>query len=80
MNYEIKEPSLNRLSTLLRKDKCDNPQYVCEVLKGELEPIIQNYISLSTPVNVRFRKFGEKLLFSIEIDAERIRPFGYIPR
>lgn len=80
MNYEISEPSINRLSTLLRKDKCDNPQYVCEVLKGELEPIIQNYISLSSPVNVRFRKFGEKLLFSVEIDAERIRPFGYIPK
>ncbi len=80
MSYKIQEPSLNRLSCLLRKDKCENPQYICEVLKGELEPIIQNYISLSSPVEVRFRKFGEKLLFSVEIDAERIRPFGYIPR
>lgn len=80
MNYQIGEASINRLSTLLRKDKCENPQYVCEILKGELEPIIANYISLSSPINVRFRKFGEKLLFSVEIDAERIRPFGYIPK
>ena len=80
MNYVINEPSVNRLSTLLRRDKCENPQYICEVLKGELEPIIAQYISLTNPVNVRFRKFGEKLLFSVEIDAERIKPFGYIPK
>ena len=80
MNYAIKEPSLNRLSTILRKDKCENPQYICEILKGELEPIISNYISLSSPVIVRFRKFNEKLLFSVEIDADRIKNFGYIPR
>lgn len=77
---QIVEPSINRLSSLLRKDKCDNPQFVCEVLRGELEPIIANYISLSSPVVVRFRKFNEKLLFSVEIDADRIKPFGYIPK
>ena len=77
---QISQPSVSRLSTLLRQDKCENPQFVCEILKGELEPIIQNYISLSWPVVVRFRKFNEKLLFSVEIDAERIRPFGYIPK
>ena len=80
MLYQITEPSINRLSSILRKDKCENPQYVCEILKGELEPIIQNYITLSSPVVVRCRKFEGKLLFSVEIDAERVRPFGYIPK
>ena len=78
--FKIQQPSVDRLSALLRKDKCENPQFVCEVLKGELEPIIANYITLSSPINVRFRKFGEKLLFSVEIDAERVRAFGYIPK
>lgn len=78
--FQIQQPSVERLSSLLHKDKCENPQFVCQVLKGELEPIIANYISLSSPINVRFRKFGEKLLFSVEIDAERIRPFGYLPK
>lgn len=77
---KIDSPSVDRLSALLRKDKCENPQYICEVLKGELEPIIANYITLSSPVSVRCRRFGEKLLFSVEIDAQRIKSFGFIPK
>ena len=79
MNYKISQIGVNRLNSILQRDKFVDPQRVCEILKGELEPIISNYISLSTPVNVRFRRFNEKLLFSVEIDAERIRPIGYVP-
>jgi len=77
MQFEIME---QRLNSVLERDKYADPDSVCEILKGELSPIIQSYIELNSSINVRCKKLGEKLLFSVEIDAQRVRPFGYLPR
>ncbi len=77
MKYQIME---QRLNMVLERDKCSDPDRVCEILKGELSPVIANYIELNKDVEVRFRKIGERLLFQVEIEASRLRPFGYLPR
>ena len=69
----------HRIEFMLEKDKIVNPQFVCQVLKDELKPIISNYLSLNGDIQVRFKKENNKNIFFIEIDADRVKPFGYIP-
>lgn len=76
MIYKIQD----RMDYILSKDKICDPQRVCELLQDELKPIIENYINLQNDIKVRFKKEKEKNIFFIEINAERIKPFGYIPR
>ena len=75
MDYTIS----NRMEFILNKDKMFDPQRVCELLKEELKPVIANYISLRGEPIVRYRKEENRNIFFIELDAERIKPFGYIP-
>lgn len=76
MDYQISQ----RAFRMLEKDRLGNPQAVCKVLEEEIRPIVENYISLSKEFVVRFKKEGVKNLFFIEIQAERIKPFGYISK
>ena len=69
-----------RLNSVLERDKYNDPQNICQILKGELSPIISNYIELTESIDVRCKKSGEKLLFQVEIEAKRVRPFGYLPK
>lgn len=75
MDYKI----TNRLNYILENDKMSDPQQVCDILREEIKPIIQNYINLQNDIKVRFKKENNKNTFWVEIDAERIKPFGYIP-
>ncbi len=75
MRYQI----ASRLEEILTEDKFCDPQHVCEVLKEEIEPIAKNYLALNNDIKVRYRKDGEKSIFFIEMTAERIKPFGYVP-
>lgn len=75
MDYKISK----RMDYILNEDKICDPQTVCQILKEELKPIINNYISLKNDIVVRFKKENNKNIFFIELDAERIKPFGYIP-
>lgn len=77
MQYQIME---QRLNSVLERDKCGDPEQVCDILKGELLPIIRSFIDVNKDIKIRCRKEGESLKFSIEIDALRIRPFGYLPK
>ncbi len=75
MNYKISQ----RIENILNNDKICNPQRVCEILQEELKPIIENYIVLNSDFKVRFKKENNKNIFFMEIDAQRVKPFGYIP-
>ena len=75
MNYKIQ----NRLENILTCDKIGDTQSICEVIKDEIKPIIENYLTLQKDISVRFKKENNKNIFFIEIQAERTRPFGYIP-
>ena len=75
MDYKIQ----NRINNILTKDKMSNPQSVCNILKNELKPIIENYLSLQKEIVIRFKNENNKNIFFIEFETERIKPFGYIP-
>ena len=75
MNYKIED----RMEYILDKDKITDPQHVCDILRNEIDPIVQNYLNVKDDIKVRFKKENNKNVFWIEIDAERIKPFGYIP-
>lgn len=75
MDYKIS----GRMNFILNKDKMCDPQMVCEILKDELKPVLENYISFKHDINVRFKKENNKNIFFLEVEAERIKPFGYIP-
>lgn len=74
MDYKIQ----NRLENILSNDKMSDPQTICEILKDEIKPIVENYLSLQNEVIVRFKKENNKNIFFIELQADRIKPFGYI--
>ena len=75
MLYKIQD----RMEYILDKDKVSDPQRVCQLLQDEIKPIIENYIKIRNEIKVRFKKENNKNIFFIEIEAERIKPFGYIP-
>lgn len=75
MNYKIQD----RINNILRSDKMSNPQSVCNIIKEEIKPIINNYLTLQKEIVVRYRTENNKNIFFIELEAERIKPFGYIP-
>lgn len=75
MDYKIAK----RLDYILNNDKMSDPQTICEVLRDEIKPIVENYLSLQNEIVVRFKKENNKNIFFIELDADRIKPFGYIP-
>lgn len=75
MEYKIS----TRINRMLDNDKMCDPQRVCEILKEELKSVIDNYLVLQKDITVRFKKENNKNVFFIELDAQRIKPFGYIP-
>ncbi|MBQ8444621.1 MAG: hypothetical protein IJX25_04645 [Clostridia bacterium] len=75
MNYQISQ----RIQNIMDSDKICNPQSVCRVLEEEFKPIVENYLSLSKDFKVRFKKDKDKNIFFLELEASRIKPFGYIP-
>ena len=75
MNYKIDE----KMEYILDAEKIYNPEYVCKILKEEIEPIVRNYVSLKGEFSISFKKDKNRNIFSIEFDAERIKNFGYIP-
>lgn len=76
MDYKIAQ----RMQYILNNDKICDPQNVCQVLKDEIKPIVENYLSLNKDFRVRFKKEDNKNIFFIELEASRIKPFGYIPK
>lgn len=69
---------LFRLDEVLVNDKFSNISEVARLLEHEITPILKNYLSLSQEVVIRYKKCGNGYRFMLEVDAERIKPFGKI--
>ncbi len=67
---------MERINELLIRDKFTNPELVAEVLKGEVTPIARNFFLLADDLVVRYKRDGDIFVFNIEIQANRIKPFG----
>ena len=69
-----------RINNILIKDKFESSEYICSILKGEIENIVKCYLILIDDVIVRFKKNSDFYTFNVEIKANRIKPFGYLPK
>lgn len=67
---------MDRINELLIKDKFTNLDQVAEILKSEITPLALNYFLLADDVVVRFKREKNNIIFNIEIQANRIKPFG----
>ncbi len=75
MDYKI----AGRMEHILNNDKMCDPQRVCDLLKDDLRSVIENYLVMKNEPVIRFKRDKNKNIFFFEIEAERIKPFGYIP-
>lgn len=67
---------MDRINELLIRDKFTNLEQVAEILKNEVTPLAQNFFLLADDVIVRFHRDKNNFVFNIEIQANRIKPFG----
>lgn len=67
---------MNRIDELLIRDKFTNLESIAEVLKEEITPIARNFLLMSDELKVRYKRNGDKFVFNVEIEADRIKPFG----
>lgn len=67
---------MERINELLIKDKFSNLDQVAEILKEEITPIARNFFLLADDPIVRFKREKDNYVFSVEIKASRIKPFG----
>lgn len=54
-------------------------EQMISLLESEIARVVKSFVTLSTPVKVRYKKNGENLIFMTEFEAENIRPLGFIP-
>ena len=67
---------MKNLNELLVKDKFTNMDQISSILKDEVACISQNFFVLASEPIVRFRREGDNIVFNVEIEASRIKPFG----
>jgi transcriptional regulator len=70
----------DRISLMLSRDNINAPEQVRMVLGSEIQKVVKDYLDLKDDVKVRFKLLDEELIFMVEMHAERIKNFGYIPR
>ncbi len=67
---------MERINDILIKDKFSNLEQISEILKEEVSPIARNFFLLAKEPIVRYKREENNYVFSIEIEASRIKPFG----
>lgn len=70
----------DRLLTMLSRDNTNSPERTRLVLASEIQRVVKDYLELKEEVKVRFKLVDEEIVFMIEMRAERIKPFGYLPK
>lgn len=70
----------DRLVSILNKDNVNSPERTRLVLSSEIQRVVKDYLELTEEVKVRFKLVDEEIIFMVEMRADRIKPFGYLPR
>lgn len=70
----------DRLLTMLNRDNANSPEQTRLLLSSEIQRVVKDYLELTDDVKVRFKLVDEEIIFMIEMRANRIKPFGYMPR
>lgn len=70
----------DRLSTMLTRDNTNSPETTRLILTSEIQKVVRDYLELKDEIKVRFKLVDEEIIFMVEMRAERIKPFGYVPK
>ena len=70
----------DRLMSMVGRDNSSSPENIRLILQSEIRKVVKDYIELSDEIRVRYKYFEEEIVFMIEMRANRIKPFGYMPK
>lgn len=70
----------DRLVTMLNRDNSNSPERTRLILTSEVQRVVRDYLELKEEIKVRFKLVDEEIVFMIEMRANRIKPFGYMPK
>ena len=70
----------DRLVTMLNRDNTNSPERTRLILTSEVQRVVRDYLELKEEIKVRFKLVDEEIVFMIEMRANRIKPFGYMPK
>ena len=70
----------DRLLTMLSRDNSTSPEKTRLILTSEVQRVVRDYLELKEEIKVRFKLIDEEIIFMIEMRANRIKPFGYMPK
>ena len=70
----------DRLLTMLSRDNSTSPEKTRLILTSEVQRVVRDYLELKEEIKVRFKLIDEEIVFMIEMRANRIKPFGYMPK
>ncbi len=70
----------DRVFSMLARDNTNSPEHTRVVLSSEIQRVVKDYLELKDHIKVRFKLIDEEIVFMIEMRANRIKPFGYLPR
>lgn len=68
------------LESIVRSSTTYVSDEMLSLLESEISRVVKNFVTLSSPVKVRYKKSGENVAFMTEFEAERVRPLGFIPK
>lgn len=69
----------NRVQEILTRDNTNSPERTRLILASEIQRVVKDYLELKEDVRVRFKLVDEEIIFMVEMKAERIKNFGYLP-
>jgi len=70
----------DRLLTMLNRDNANSPEKTRLILTSEVQRVVKDYLELKEEIKVRFKLVDEEIVFMIEMRADRIKQFGYMPK
>lgn len=68
------------LESIIKSGEMHISDEMLSLLESEISRVVKSFVTLSSPVKVRYKKSGENLIFMTEFEAERVRPLGFIPK
>lgn len=69
----------NRVQEIITRDNTNSPERTRLILASEIQRVVKDYLELKEDVRVRFKFVDEEIIFMVEMKAERIKNFGYLP-
>lgn len=78
MNLNVAEIGGKRLERVLVKDKKENPQRMCDLLKSDLRFLFENYMEINK-LDLNFNIVDSKYQIEITVNAKRLKGFGSLP-